>query len=459
MKLKGIDFLKMEDSEYLKPGEEFDEEKINLAKKKRKFYDIVFVLGYIFALIPGPIPSLTSVASLGLLMCIAICFFDENFYLYIGIFIYLRYRLLLGDTPAFRLYSYLIVLRFCVDLPKSKIRIAYLPAIFVFLMHSIFATSRYESLRIGLNVIVDCALAYIVILRVLSEQRLMRKFFFVFMLGALSSGIYGWTNDEFTKAINVSGAGAQKVSRNFGALSDANFAGLFYSLSIITTIVLKGVPVWLKCIFLGLFGIMLLETASLSAILILIALGVFYIILKYRMKSVFILLFAGTAAIIGVAIILAVPALREIDAISGLIIRVTEKLSYIPRGRWDLLTTDRYAIWQAAIGTFSSWPLWKKLIGGGVVTVMVRNNADFFTACHNSYIQSVLNFGIVGTLIIYLSLFIIFIYRLLKHFSTKSGYDNEDIRMLQMIFPFGFIVFGMTVDFFIDWPFMLLYFL
>lgn len=426
---------------------------------KRRMYDMIYLLGFLCSLIPGPFPQLSSLASLALLGCIAVSFFDENFYLYIALFIYLRYRLLLGDTPAYRVYSYLVVIRFVIDLPKTKFRIAYLPALFVFFMHSLFATGRFESIRIGLNVIVDCVLAYIVLSKLLTNNRLMRKFIFSFMLGGVASGVFGWTNDEFTKAINVSGAGAQKVSRNFGALSDANFAGLFYSLCIICALTVKGLPLWMRGIFLALFGIMLLQTASLSALMILMSFAVLLIILKFRGKSFFILTFMFIAMVILVAVILAVPQLRQIDVIAGLIIRITEKLSYIPRGRWDLLTTDRYDIWQQAIAVFSQKGLWGKLVGGSVVTVMVIDYSIMSIACHNSYLQSILNFGIIGTLIIYIPLFMIFTYRLLKHFSKKPGYEGEDIKMLQLIFNFAFIFFGMTVDFFIDWPFMLLYFI
>jgi O-antigen ligase len=160
-----------------------------------------------------------------------------------------------------------------------------------------------------------------------------------------------------------------------------------------------------------------------------------------------------------VAVILAVSQLREIEAIAGLIIRISEKLSYIPRGRWDLLTTDRWDIWQEAIAAFSKKGLWGKLVGGSVVTVMVIDYSIMSIACHNSYLQSILNFGIIGTFLIYLPLFTIFVYRMLKHFSKKSGYEGDDIKMLQLIFMFAFIVFGFTVDFFIDWPFMMLYFI
>lgn len=426
---------------------------------RRRFYDLVFLLGFLCALIPGPFPGLTSIASLLLVGCIAVSFFDENFYIYIALFIYLRYRLLLGDTPAYRLYSYLVVLRFIIELPKVKFRVAYLPALFVFLLHSLFATGRFESLRIGLNVIVDVVIIYVILLKLLSDQRLMRKFLFVFMLGGVASGIYGWTNDSFTKEINILGAGAQKVSRNFGALSDANFAGLFYSLCIICVLTVKGIPLWMRGIFLALFGVMLLETASLSALLILFTLGVLLIILKFRGKSFFILTFGFVAMVILTAIILAVPQLREIEMIHGLIIRISEKLSYIPRGRWDLLTTDRWDIWKAALDVFSSKGWWGKLIGGSVVTVMVIDYSIMSIACHNSYLQSILNFGVIGTLLVYIPLFAIFVYRLLKHFSRKPDYEGEDIKMLQLIFSFAFIIFGFTVDFFIDWPFMLLYFI
>ncbi|MBQ2890944.1 MAG: O-antigen ligase family protein, partial [Clostridia bacterium] len=329
----------------------------------------------------------------------------------------------------------------------------------IFLLHSLFATGRFESIRVGLNVIVDCVLVYIILLKLLKDNRLMRKFIFAFMLGGLSSGIFGWTNDEFTKDINISGAGAQTVSRNFGALSDANFAGLFYSLCIASTVIVKGISWWVKGIFLGLFAIMLLQTASLSALLILFTLMVLYIILKFRGKSVAILTAGLIAAIIGISIILAVPQLREIDAIAGLIIRVKEKLSYIPRGRWDLLTTDRWDIWQEALAAFSQKGWWGKLVGGSVVTVMVIDYSVMSIACHNSYLQSILNFGVIGTLVVYIPLFVIFVYRLLTHFSKKAGYEGEDIKIFQLIFSFAFIVFGFTVDFFIDWPFMMLYFI
>lgn len=426
---------------------------------KRRIYNAVFLLGFALCLVPGPLPQLTTYASILLVLCAAGSFFDENFYLYAALFLYMRYRMLIGDTPAFRIYSYLVVLRFVLDLPKTKFRAAYFPALFVFLLHSIFAMPQVESLRIGLNVIVDCALIYIILLKVLEQPQLFRKFIYAFLLGGIASGVYGWTNTEVAVDINVAGAGAHTVHRNFGALSDSNFAGLFYSLCVICSIEVKGIPVWLRCVLAAAFGVMLLQTASISALGVLAALSILYVILRYRAKSVIILTAAFLVLVVVVAVVLVTPQLREIEAIAGLIIRIQEKLSYIPRGRWDLFTTDRAAIWGEAMEIFANKGLAGQLFGGDVVTVMSIDENVLPIACHNSYIQALLNFGVLGTLAIYLPLLGVFAYRLMGHFSQPKGYETEDIKILQILFNFAFLVFGLTVDFYIDWPFMMFYFI
>ena len=128
------------------------------------------------------------------------------------------------------------------------------------------------------------------------------------------------------------------------ANSDINIITLRKSKLKTFKLLLGKIPLWLRGVFLALFAKMLLETASLSALLILGVLSILLIILKYRAKSFFILTFMFVGGVIGITILLSIPQFREIDAIAGLIIRITEKLSYIPRGRWDLLTTDRPVI-------------------------------------------------------------------------------------------------------------------
>lgn len=437
--------------------------------RKQKFYDIVFIIGFLCCLIPGTVPALIMPASALLVLCIAVSFFNKNFYCYAALFMFVRYIMLVGDTPAYRLYSYMITLKFLVDIFKLKFRIEYIPAIFVIILHSLFAlppiASEYfdmplsRGIRIGFNVIVDIILAYIIVVRIREDNNLLRKFFYVFMLGGIASGFYGWFNPDVSVNINISGAGVHTVNRNFGALSDSNFAGFYYSLCVMSAVVLKGIPLKLRIALGFVFLVLILQTASLSALLILGLLICFYIVLRFRFKSIFILTALFVVGVVSLSLLLTIPQFRKIEMIAGLIIRIEEKLSYIPRGRWDLLTTDRTALWGLAWNVFMNKPIWGKLIGGSVLTVVATDYSIFPTAVHNSYIQSLLNFGIGGTLMIYLPLFAVFVTRLFKHFSKESGYENEDLKIMQMLYVFIFIVFGSTVDFFVDWPLMIFYFI
>ena len=322
---------------------------------KKKFYDITFIISFLCCLIPGTFPALTVFASVLMLLCILINYKNDNFYLYVPLFMYMRYIMLIGDTPVYRIYSYLAVLKFIGEIFRLKFRLAYFPAIFVIILHSLFALPPVASefyndtvargFRVGLNVIVDIGLGYLILHKVLESADLFRKFLYVFLMGGIASGIYGWFNPDVSVDINISGAGVHTVNRNFGALSDSNFAGIYYGLCVMGAVALKGIPKLLKVGLVLVFLVLILQTASLSALLVLFLLSCFYIILKYRLKSVFILSGVFLAGSVILTLLLAIPQFRQLDMIAGLIIRIEEKLSYIPRGRLDLLTTSITALW------------------------------------------------------------------------------------------------------------------
>lgn len=423
-------------------------------------YNALLLVSWITCLLVGKFSQYTMILSGVMLVCILLCFFDDNFYLYAALFMFFRYKMLLGDTPVFRIYTYLIVIKFLIDLPKYKVRIAYFPAILVFLMHCVFAGTKINA-RLSLNILVDIFIIYIILMKVLGNDRLMRKFIFVFLLGGIGSGVYGMTAPlkEVSSSISIRGAGGTLVDRNKGSLGDANYAGMFYDMCILAVILIKGIPLWIKIIFVALFFIFLLQTASLSALLTLSILLILAVILKYRAKSIIILSGILIIGLIGLAVILSVPQIREIPAINGIIIRVTEKLRYLVIGRWDLLTTDRYAIWTQALNYFSQKGLGGQLLGGSVITVAILDTTFFAYAwaCHNSYVQSLLNFGILGAIVVYSVIFAVLGYRLLNHFKKPKVYENEDIKIIQIIFMLGFLIFGFTVDFFLDWTYLFYY--
>ena len=429
-------------------------------KRKRLFYNIVFAVGWAACLPVGAFPQGMPLFALLLIGCMTVSFFDDNFYLYTALFMFMRYKVLFGDTPVYRLYSYLLVVKLVFDLKKIRLRTAYLPAVVVFALHSVFALGRSAAgMRLGLNALVDLLLIYLVLAVVPDKEVLFRRFLLAFLLGGVLSGVYGWTNADMTVNINIRGAGSETVSRNFGSLGDPNFAGLYYITCFYTALLLKSIPKWAKALFAALFFVLLLQTASLSALLTLALVGAVVIVLKYRVKALFILLGVVAAGGAALSVLLTVPQFREIPEISGLLIRIAEKLSYISMGRWDLLTTDRYALWQAALKIFSQKSILGQLFGGSVITVMFIDFSTVSMACHQSIIQALLNFGVLGTACVYLPFLAVLGYRLLIHFTKKSGYACEDLKIVQIIFPFCFFVFGMSVDFFTDWAYLFFYFI
>ena len=126
-----------------------------------------------------------------------------------------------------------------------------------------------------------------------------------------------------------------------------------------------------------------------------------------------------------------------------------------------MLTTDRANIWAAAMDLFATKSWFGKLFGGSVITVMLIDTSLFAYdwACHQSVIQSLLNFGILGTLVVYLTLLGAIVYRSAAHFLKPAGYANEDIKILQIMFGLSFVIFGMSVDFFLDWAYLFFYFI
>lgn len=440
-----------------------EKQELSAEQKKEKFkrilYNIVFAIGWAACLPIGKFPQFNLIFSVILAGCIAISFFDDNFYLYAALFMYMRYRMLIGETPVYRIYSYLLVIKFLIEFRNIKFRILYAPAILVFALHCLFALGRVAGIRLGLNALVDFMIIYLVLAVVLQKEELFRKFILAYILGGILSGVYGWTNADVVVDINIRGAGSETASRNFGSLGDPNFAGLYYITCFYASLILKNINKWIRLVFLALFIIMLLQTASLSAIITLILIGAVVIVLKFRGKSIVILAIAFVAAAAVISVLMSIPQFRELPTISSILIRVSEKMSYISMGKWDLLTTDRYDIWQEALNIFQNKSVWGKLFGGSVITVMFIDESLISIACHQSIIQALLDFGVLGTAAVYIPFLGAIVYRLIIHFQTEPGSSKEDIGIIRIVFPICFLVFGMTVDFFIDWAYLFFYFI
>lgn len=418
------------------------------------YYDAAFALSLLCCSLVGRFPQYALILSGVMVLCFATSLLSDRFFLYMALFMFMRNKMVIGGTTAYRFYSYLLVLRMLMELPRLRLRVGQLPVLLVIALHCLFAGGRVN-MRLSMNVLVDCVLIALVLSRVLQDDTLTRQFLLAFLMGMVLSGIYGFTATDAWRDISVAGR-SETINRNYGSLGDANYAGFYYDIAFFIALQLRGVPRWVNAAFAGFALMLVLRTASLSALLVLAALLCFWIVLRERSRSVPILILLALGGVLMLSILLSIPGFRRIPQISGLILRIAEKLRYLQLGRWDLLTTGRYDLWAAAMALFAEKPLAGKLFGGSVITMFLAgtNIRATYWAVHQSYIQALLNFGILGTLAVFLPILTIFFYRLANHMMRPRGYAYEDIRIIQLMCVFAFLVFGMTVDFFIDWAYL-----
>ena len=428
--------------------------------KQLSVSNIALAIGWLTCALCGAFPQYNLILSLILFGCVAVSWKDDNFYVFLALFMFFREWMIIAGTPVFRIYSYMLVIKFLVDLPSMRLRVVHFPIFIWLALYSVIAVGAIN-LRSGFNIIVDMVLVYGVLIKILADDKLMRKFLFVMILGGVASGIYGWTSNSAVEIRVGRYKTSESIQRYYGALYDANFAGFFYNLCFITSLDLKGLRKIPRIALMALFIFLMLQTGSLSSLITCGAIVILWTILKFRHKAVFF----GSAIIFLIAIFIAavwtIPALNQIEIFNNMILRINERIVYLQQGRWDLLTTDRYSLWVEAMEYFKSQDIWSQLIGGNVITSMITDESIFGYdfACHQTYIQSLLDFGIIGTVMIFGTFLAVFVHRLINYLLKWYKNDNRDIKRLQILYMFAFFIFGFSVDFFVEWRYLFFYFI
>ena len=77
--------------------------------------------------------------------------------------------------------------------------------------------------------------------------------------------------------------------------------------------------------------------------------------------------------------------------------RVREAIERIASGDLDELTSGRYGLARMKLKDFAALPLWKRCVGAGPDAVMTYQvNAQQRNYAHNSWIDSLYSFGVIG---------------------------------------------------------------
>lgn len=410
----------------------------------------------------GMLPQLEQIYSLVIILIILLNWKNREFYLYTAVFMFFveQFYLVAGSTPAFRVYSYLAVIRFALDIGKMRFRPQFIPVIIIFVTFCLISATRIDARR-ALSTLVDAVLSYAVVINLRQDGKLLRKFTVVYVCTAICAGLYSLMAK--TVVTYDTGIGVQvTIVRYFGTVGDANFAGLFYDLAFFFALCSDGFKRWyLRVPVLAALLYFIILTASQTALLCLGGGLLLYIILRYRMRGLPIVILVAALMAILLLVLINMPELSETNALYTIVSRIQQSANDFGRGNVDDLTTNRSELWRIALDYFDTLPLYKKLIGGSVVTMIISE--EFFLkavgAIHQTYIQGMFNFGIIGALIVFGTRILQTAADIGCCLQCREKEHPLDVTRCIVMSSYCFLMYALTMDLFMDWRALFLYFL
>lgn len=413
---------------------------------------------------------------------IFLLFFDE-YYVLFPIFICFYQQLIYATgAPLFRIYSYLLLLKFFVSKLKININLTLLPAIFVLLMYAAFAMPNADvslaiqmfidrgqkpppevllNLRQILATMADLTFVFVLAYIFYTYKHLLGKMIVLYIAICLISGLYGFTASNifaYSIGYHATTGAEMSVTRYMGSFNDPNYFGLFINLALFGVLSLNRFKKWyIKIPLLLIIYYYIIASGSLTAFICNILAWVVFIILKYKAKSLLILAVAGVIGGLMLFIIISTPTLRNLNIIRNVEMRIQNQFENLNTTDSAELTSGRTKNWRFYIDYFKKQDSIKKLFGGNIV--MTSTLDPYFVETnksgpHQAYIGFLLCFGIIGTIIILMC----FIAKNITH-AYHFFKENDQYSLALLMFNFIWAFYALTLDYFADWNFMFFYFL
>ena len=419
-------------------------------KKKTLPSDIInvpFILIVVMMLLTA-LTELVSqtVLSLGILICCCLLLFYNKLHLAFPFMIFYNsfYGLVFG-VSVFRLYTILVLISALIHMTKkTTFKIKYLSPILVYTLYLIFVMIPAIEFNGSLSVFIEilCVVGTVSVLVNHSKSEL-EKFFRVYAIVCLISFFTG------TLAGNSIG-GEYNYSRFMATFEDPNYMGFFFTVAIFALVTLKLFDKRIRLVMVVVLYAMIITTLSITAIVVNIALWLFYLVVmkKLKLRSIFV--------IILVVIILVslfnygienpnTPVLGDFSA------RIQEKLGDLESGNMGDFTTNRTDHAKEHFDYYIELPFFNLLFGG--IPANTRYfDPHFSGVAHNEYIDMLLNVGFIGTMI----MLGYFTFNIVSYFKKyKESRENKYLFLVMAKTAWAFYAASLTM--FLDFRFMLLF--
>ena len=399
------------------------------------------------------------------LLCLL--FFTDCFYLAypLVLFYYSNLGLLFGIS-VYRIFSLMFILKAIISRLNNdkygynqnkklggKNNNNYVLVLIVYLFYEIFVMMSYN-IRIAVFSVMDVVCVILFIQEILSSNDKFKNTFTVYGITAIIAFFSGLIANNDINGWQVINGELVKITRFMSTFNDPNYMGLFYSVAIFSIISLKLFTKNLRLIIIIALYIMLATTISMTAIIGNILFWMIYLFITKKISIKTVVCIALIGVFLG-GIYQYGSQNRDTPIIGSLVYRIEDKLSNIEDHDTDALTTGRTKLTREHWDYYWSQSPLKILFGGNKLNSFIAeiNGQKTFVA-HNEYVDSLLNVGLIGTLIL-MSFALLRTYKSLKEYRNTNSEKALCLFMIKAIWFY----YAATLTMFLEFRFMLFYFI
>lgn len=394
------------------------------------------------------------ILSLIVVACVAVicCCGDSISVWPIMIFYYSILGTIFGIS-VYRIFTILFLVVHCYKIQRPTISYRVLPPLVVYIYYLVLVVFNH-SIKTMLFSFIDIICAIFLVYDYLDNEVELNKFFKSYVIVAFLAFLTGVISRNEMTVMQDYGGKLLTISRFTATFEDPNYMGFFYTIAIFAIVALKMYrPIIRAIIVVVLYG-MILTSMSMTAIIGNVLLWTLFLLIRgnIRPKTVIIVVLALFAAIGLYNYGLAHP---DVKLLGDMSLRIQDKMNSLFLKDFDSFSTGRTSLSEVHLKIFSEDNIVRQLFGGRAVNsyfIDVGQGADF--SAHNEYIDMLLNVGIIGWVIMYGSVIVSAIRKVItfrKH--------NDCAVLCGTMMNLAWLYYVATLTVFLDFRYMFAYFI
>lgn len=407
---------------------------------------------YVCCALSGIVPQM--MLSLIIVACvIVICCRGDSISVWpIMIFYYSILGTIFGIS-VYRIFTILFLVVHCYKTQRPTISYRVLPPLLVYIYYLIVVVFSH-SIKTMLFSFVDIICAIFLVYDYLSSRDEMKRFFESYVVVCFLAFLTGMISRNEMSVMQNYGGKLLTISRFTATFEDPNYMGFFYTVAVFSIVALKMYrPITRVVIVVALYG-MILTSMSMTAIIGNILLWTLFLLIRgnIRPRTVLIVILSLLAAMSLYSYGLEHPNVKLIGDMS---LRIQDKMNSLFLKDFDSFSTGRTSLSEVHFNIFNNSNIVSQLFGGRAVNsyfIDVGQGADF--SAHNEYIDMLLNVGIIGWVIMYGSV-IISVIRKVITFRKQ----NDCAVLCGTMMNLAWLYYVATLTVFLDFRYMFAYFI